>query len=217
MEADFWHSRWENQLIGFHLNEVNPYLRGYFPEFELKPGARVFVPLCGKTLDLIWLVDQSYDVVAIELSEIAVTDFFSENNLIPECTQVGNLKKWQWSNLCIYSGDFFDLTTDIIGEIDAVYDRAALIALPAEMRKKYVAKLNELAGSAAKLLITLEYEQSKMDGPPFSVELDEVKSLYGDEHIVVQEIKKEILGENDKFREKGLSYMNECVYQIQPK
>ena len=216
VKADFWHNRWENNLTGFHLNEVNPNLIANWDSLNLKAGARVFVPLCGKSLDLIWLAEQGYQVVGVELSLLAVEAFFAENNLIAEHAKIGNLDLWQSENISLFCGDFFDLASDVLGQIDAVYDRASLIALPPAMRQDYAAKLTELAQSAPKLLVTLEYEQSKMDGPPFSVSEDEVIALYQAYYQVKQLSAQDVLGDNEKFREKGLNYMNENSYQLEP-
>lgn len=217
MEADFWHNRWENNLTGFHLDEVNPHLKANWSSLNLKPAARVFVPLCGKTLDLIWLADQGYQVVGIELSALAAEAFFSENAIAVKRTEVAGMDLWQSETISLFCGDFFDLTKDILGQVDAVYDRASLIALPPAMRQDYAAHLSKLAQSAPKLLVTLEYDQSKMAGPPFSVSENEVKALY-DTHYQVQQLSaQDVLGDNTKFREKGLEYMNECLYQLTAK
>ncbi len=214
MEADFWHNRWENNLTGFHLNEVNPHLKANWPSLNLKPGARIFVPLCGKTLDLIWLADQSYQVVGVELSSLAVEAFFVENEIKAERSQVAGLELWQSDKISLFCGDFFDLTPEILGKIDAVYDRASLIALPPAMREDYAVKLTELAQSAPKLLVTLEYDQSKMGGPPFSVSETEVKSLYQANYKVTQLSAQDVLDDNARFREKGIEYLNECIYKL---
>ncbi len=217
MEADFWHNRWENNLTGFHLDEVNPHLKENWPVLNLKPGARVFVPLCGKSLDLIWLADQGFEVVGIELSSLAVKAFFAENNLTADLTHVAGLEYWQSEKISLFCGDYFALTTEILGPVDAVYDRASLIALPPAMRQDYAAKLTELAQSAPKLLVTLEYDQSKMSGPPFSVSEDEVRALYQANYQVNQLSAQDVLGDNEKFREKGLNFMSECIYKLDAK
>lgn len=214
MEADFWHNRWENNLTGFHLDEVNPHLKENWSVLSLPAGSRIFVPLCGKSLDLIWLAKQGHQVIGIELSHLAVEAFFSENQLKVERHQVGGLELWQSEKISLFCGDFFDLTAEILGQVDAVYDRASLIALPPAMRQDYAAKMAELAQSAPKLLVTLEYEQSKMDGPPFSVSEDEVRALYQAKYQVKQLTAQDVLGDNEKFRAKGLNYMNECIYQL---
>ena len=217
MEADFWHDRWENNLTGFHLNEVNPYLKENWAALNLKPGARVFVPLCGKTLDLIWLAEQGYEVVGIELSPLAVEAFFAENNLTAEKKQLGGLDFWQSGKISLFCGDIFDLAPEILGQIDAVYDRASLVALPPAMRHEYAAKLTQLAESAPKLLVTLEYDQSKMDGPPFSVSEEEVRGLYQANYQAKQLTAQDVLADNEKFRSRGLEYMNESIYLLEPK
>ena len=214
MEADFWHNRWENNLTGFHLNEVNPYLKANWSALNLKSDSRIFVPLCGKSLDLMWLAEQGHQVIGCELSELAVEAFFSENKLAVERSQIGDLELWQSEKISIFCGDIFNLTPELLGEIDAVFDRASLIALPPAMRQDYADKMSELAQSAPKLLITLEYEQSKMDGPPFSVSESEVHALYKANYQVKQISAQDVLGDNEKFREKGLDYMNECIYQL---
>ena len=216
MEADFWHNRWENNLTGFHLNEVNPHLIENWPSMNMKAGTRIFVPLCGKSLDLIWLAEQGHQVVGVELSSLAIEAFFSENNLSVERHQIGNLEYWQSENISLFCGDFFDLTAEVLGQIDAVYDRASLIALPPAMRQDYAAKLTEICQFAPKLLVTLEYEQSKMDGPPFSVTAEEVEVLYQANYQVKQLTAQDVLGDNENFRAKGLDHMNECIYKLLP-
>ena len=214
MEADFWHNRWENNLTGFHLNEVNPNLKANWSVLNLKSDSRIFVPLCGKSLDLIWLAEQGHQVIGCELSELAVEAFFSENKLTVERSQIGDLELWQSDQISIFCGDIFNLTPELVGKIDAVFDRASLIALPPAMRQDYAAKMSELTQSAPKLLITLEYDQSKMDGPPFSVLESEVKALYEAKYQVKQLSAQDVLANNEKFKEKGLTYMNECSYQL---
>jgi thiopurine S-methyltransferase len=217
MEADFWHDRWENNLTGFHLDEVNLYLKESWPLLSLKPGARVFVPLCGKSLDLIWLAEQGYEVTGIELSPLAVKAFFAENHLNVERTTIGGIECWQSGKIRLFCGNFFSLTSEILGQVDAVFDRASLVALPRAMRQDYAARLTEITQSAPKLLVTLEYEQEKMDGPPFSVSEDEVKALYQSNYHVKQISAQDVLGDNEKFRSRGLDYMNECTYLLTAK
>lgn len=216
MEAAFWHDRWEKNLIGFHRDEVNPYLKEYWAHLNLAKGKRVFVPLSGKSKDLIWLADQGYEVIGIELNHLAVEAFFAENNLTATSTQKDGFELVESGKICLICGDFFALTTEILGQIDAVYDRASLIALPPEMRQSYASKMTELCPLAPKLLITLEYDQAKMDGPPFAVTENEVRALYASNYEVSQCLAQDVLLDNERFRAKGLDYMNECVYQLTP-
>lgn len=178
MEPDFWHERWSENRIGFHNEEANPALVAHFGALALQPGARVFVPLCGKTLDIGWLLSQGMKVAGVELSEIAVRDLFKEMGVAPEVTEAGALTLWRGGGAEIFCGDIFDLTAEALGPVGAVYDRAALVALPEEMRASYAAHLVAVTGGAPQLLIAFEYDQSAMDGPPFSLPAADVRRLY---------------------------------------
>ena len=183
MDAEFWHSKWERGEIGFHNSEVNPLLARNWPCMG-HLGGTVFVPLCGKTLDIAWLLGQGYAIAGAELSEKAVQALFDELGVAPDVTVVADeaadqpLKLWQANGIRIFSGDIFKLTAELLGPVDLVYDRAAMVALPAAVRVEYAQHLVSLTGSAPQLLICFEYDQSKMPGPPFSVEADEVHQNY---------------------------------------
>ncbi len=178
MEADFWHARWEKNEIGFHLGDANPALVKYFGKLKLAKGARVFVPLCGKTLDIGWLLGQGFRVAGAELSELAIQQLFEELGARPTVTQVGSLRKYSALSIDIFVGDIFELDAAALGQIDATYDRAALVALPPDMRTRYTAHLRAITGDAPQLLLTFEYDQSVMPGPPFSIPKDEVQDHY---------------------------------------
>lgn len=179
MEHDFWHQRWQTNQIGFHLPEANPLLVKHFSSLGLPSGARIFLPLCGKTEDIPWLLLQGYQVAGIELSKIAIEDLFKRLQLKPVITKLGDLHHYSAPNISIYVGDIFKLTADQLGKVDAVYDRAALVALPEDMRKQYTAHLNAITNTAPQLLICFEYDQTVHAGPPFSVAANEVKQHYG--------------------------------------
>ena len=178
MEAEFWHERWRENRLGFHQEKPNALLVEHLGALELKPGDTVFVPLCGKTLDIPWLMSQGLRVSGAELSEIAVRDLFDGMGVMPEIESVGPLKRYSADGVEIYAGDIFDLTAEVLGRVDAVFDRAALVALPGETRRRYAAHLAAITGRARQLLITFDYDQSVMDGPPFSVTGDMVRALY---------------------------------------
>jgi len=178
MHHDFWHLRWQNQQIGFHLGAVNPFLLAHFHKLHLRAGQRVFVPLCGKTLDIHWLLAQGLQVIGAELSQLAVDALFAELKLTPEITPAGPLKHYRAANIEVFQGDFFALSQAQLGTVDAIYDRAALIALPDEMRAQYSQQLMTLTGIAPQLLISFEYDQSLVPGPPFSVIKQEVSAHY---------------------------------------
>lgn len=178
MDADFWHQRWSENNIGFHQNQPNPLLVQYFYSLGLQPGARVFIPLCGKTLDIGWLLDQGFRVVGAELSELAIQQLFSELGVEPEVLELEGHRHYRCESLDIFVGDIFELNAEWVGEVDAVYDRAALVALPASMRESYTQQLMSLTGQAPQLVICYDYTQSQMDGPPFAVSDKELQQLY---------------------------------------
>ena len=214
MQPEFWHQRWQDNRIGFHLGQVNPYLVKYWPTLGLHAGSRVFVPLCGKSLDMLWLAEQGHEVVGVEISPIAVRAFFEENRLDPEISQQGAFEIWAVDQITILLGDFFELTPGQLGEVAAVYDRASLIALPADLRAEYVEHLNALCPSVPRLLITLDYDQDRMAGPPFAVSDEEVRELYADRSSLVRLAAEDVLADNPRFREKGLERMVESVWRM---
>lgn len=183
MEPEFWHERWEQQQIGFHQPAGHPMLATYWPRLDLANDARVLVPLCGKTPDLLWLAERGHTVTGIELSERAAADFFSEQGLESTIAPVGSFERHQARHgagrIEILVGDLFAAESATLGVFDAIYDRAALIALPPAMRTDYVAHLHGLlTDKAAGLLITLDYDQNAMNGPPFAVSESEVRAHF---------------------------------------
>ncbi len=216
MEPDFWHQRWQQNQIGFHQPDINPYLRKHWSELGVTAPARVLVPLCGKSLDLLWLVQQGYQVEGVELSELAVRAFFEEQGIEAQHSTQGDWQVWETENLRLWCGDFFNLSAAQLGPIDAVYDRAALIALPESMRRQYVAHMQTLVGAVPHLLITLEYPQTQMSGPPFAVDQTEVETLFGARYSGTQApVCADVLGDTPNFRERGLDRLNECIYLLQ--
>jgi thiopurine S-methyltransferase len=179
MDPGFWHQRWAKNEIGFHEPKANPLLVTHFNELALPKGRRVLVPLCGKTLDIAWLLSQGYRVAGAELSEVAITQLFAELGVEPQISASDTLKHYRGPDLDIFVGNIFDLSGSVLGAVDAVYDRAALVALPEPMRPRYSAHLVEVTNRAPQLLITYVYDQRVMDGPPFSVPNDEVTQHYG--------------------------------------
>jgi len=179
MDPAFWHSRWQAGQIGFHEGRVNRMLEAHIGALDLVEGARLFLPLCGKAVDIHWLLSEGYCVAGIELSEIAVRKLFDEMGVNPEISQVGPLKLYAARDMDIFVGDIFALTADILGPVDAVYDRAALVALPEGIRGQYAAHVAGITGTAPQLLVTFEYDQTAMNGPPFSLSEAEVRTHYG--------------------------------------
>lgn len=187
MEHKYWHQRWAENRIGFHLPDINAHLKDNWPKLGLSGKQRVFVPLCGKTQDLLYLRDLGLDVVGIELNESAVAAFFEENNIKVRKIELAEkqLNLWQAEGIEIYNGDFFQLDRQTLGNCQAVYDRAALVALPRAMRIDYVSHLHSLVPSHAKiLLVTLEYDEKAKQGPPFSVTESDVKEYFQDNYNI---------------------------------
>lgn len=194
MDHGFWHQKWATNNIGFHKSEANPMLVKHFDALSLAKGSRVFVPLCGKTLDLSWLLSKGYRVAGAELSEMAIQQLFDELNLEPQITQKGNLTHYHATNIDIFVGDIFDLTANLLGHVDAIYDRAAYVALPAETRTKYSAHLKQLSNNATQLLITFDYDQTLMSGPPFSISNEEVNRHYDNSYSLTLLESTDVIG-----------------------
>ena len=212
MEANFWHEKWEKNEIGFHIEETNPLLIEHLDKLNLIENARIFLPLCGKTLDIAYLLNCGFKIVGVELSEMAIQALFSDLNLKPNISSIGKFTHYQAKNIDIYVGDLFDLDTDIIGNIDAIYDRAALVALPNEMRKTYTKQLIKISKTAAQLLVCLQYDQSEMDGPPFSITDNEIRQHYENDYSISCTEREEIMGGL-----KGKVTANQVVWVLNPK
>ena len=215
MEAEFWHERWQRREIGFHRAEVHPFLARFFPALALPAGSRVLVPLCGKSLDLLWLCEQDYRVIGVELSQQAIEEFCHENRLQPTISVAGAWQCYQLDQLTIYAGDFFTLGREQLGPLAAVYDRAALVALPPEMRSDYAAQLLGLLPCGAELLtISYDYLQPQMAGPPFSVPEADLRRLF-EPRCSVQKLHSEaVLGMHRKMQAAGLRQLSEEVYRL---
>lgn len=194
MEANFWREKWANGEIAFHQSEANPLLVEHMAKLALPPGSRVFVPLCGKTRDIAWLLSQGYRVCGAELVETAVQQLFHELDMAPTITPEGTGRRYGVAGVDIFVGDLFALSAVALGAVDAVYDRAAMVALPPAMRERYATHLIALTDAAPQLLLTFVYEQSQMSGPPFSVSHDEVRRHYGNRYGVTLIASHEVVG-----------------------
>lgn len=212
MKASFWHERWEHHNIGFHMSQTNPKLEEYFDILKLARESRILVPLCGKTLDMPWLASQGMQVVGVELSPIAVKEFFESVDRVPEVKDVGNLKLYSAGPYSLFQGDIFELTPEWLGPIDAIYDRAALVALPHAMRQRYTEHLINLTQKAPQLLLCFTYDQSQMEGPPFSISDEEIKAHYESSYHTKL---KDITDIPGGFREK-VAAQNK-VWHLEPK
>lgn len=182
MDLNFWHQIWEKNEIGFHEGQANSLLVEYINELPLSEGSRIFLPLCGKTLDIAWLLSKGYRVAGSELNKPAVEQLFIELGIEPNISKLGSIYCYSAENIDIFVGDIFDLCREMLGFVDAIYDRAALVALPDKIREKYRLHLLEITGISPQLLLTFEYDQKLMKGPPFSISDDDVKQYYVDSY-----------------------------------
>lgn len=215
MHEDFWQARWARDEIGFHLDEVNPYLLRYWSQLSAQPGERVLVPLCGKTLDLRWLAAQGLQVLGVELSRKAIEDFFVEQGLQPQIEEQGAFVHFRAEAIELWCGDFFALTAADVEQCHLFYDRAALIALPLEMRQRYAAHLQAILPQVCRgLLVTLDYPQEQMNGPPFAVPAEQVQAFYAEGWDVSLLAREDVLGENWRFLQRGLTRLEESVFSV---
>ncbi len=178
MEAGFWESKWASMELGFHMDKPNPSLTSHIKYLDLPENGRVFVPLCGKTLDIGWLLERGYRVAGVELVESAVQQLFAELRVDPVVKLSGRLIHYHAPAIDIFAGNIFELSAGQLGSVDAVYDRAALVALPPDMRVRYAQHLVQISHAARQLLVSFEYDQQLMPGPPFSVDTAEINELY---------------------------------------
>lgn len=222
MEHSFWHEKWNLNEVGFHLDYAHPVLERHLDLFTSDKKAtpnieslrKVFVPLCGKTLDIGYLMAQGYEVVAVELSEIAVEAVFQQLNLVPEVQPWKDGKVFKAEKLTIFAGDFFTLTQQDLGTLTLVYDRAALIALPEKMRVKYAKHITEITQQAPQLLITLDYDQNIAGGPPFAVNTQEVEAHYAQSYSIELLEEADIIDQEPRFKAKGLPSFYQRGYQL---
>jgi thiopurine S-methyltransferase len=215
VQPEFWHDRWRTGHVGFHQSAVDQRLMAYWPRLKLAAASRVFVPLCGKSVDLLWLREQGHLVVGVELSAVALESFCMENGIPARRRLAGDFDVYQAERLRLYRGDYFVLSTEQLGDVGAVYDRAALISWPTELRESYAAHMAALTRPGTQtLLITLEYNQAQMSGPPFSVSADDVGRLYAAHHEIRQLGRQDALANEPRLRSRGLTELHEVCYQL---
>ena len=216
MNAEFWLNRWRRSELGWHEGEINRHLAEHWPSLQVSRDARVLVPLCGKSLDMLWLASLGHAVLGVEISPLAAEQFFSESQLEPRVDRLGTFQRYRVDEITLLVGDFFDLRPEQLAGISAVYDRASLIALPPETRPRYVRHLASLLPDDVRsLLVTLEYDQSRMKGPPFSVAETEVRTLFEPDFQVETLSLFDALAESPRFRARGLEALAERIYRLQ--
>jgi thiopurine S-methyltransferase len=212
MKKEYWLERWQRNDTAFHQNEINPYLCEFWQRLRLSPASTVLVPLCGKSRDMLWLRQQGHAVLGVELSVIAAQAFFAENALVSHGDAGDRFTHLETNGVHVWCGDFFDLTAQDTAAVSAVYDRAALVALPPDMRRRYAHHLLRILPLGTQiLLVTLDYPQHEMAGPPFAVSFDEVTALYGARAEITLLSQQDVLAQTPRFQERGLSRLQECA------
>jgi len=215
VDANFWRERWQNKDIGFHQPVIHDLLQKHWPQLGLAAGSPVFVPLCGKSLDMVWLAEQGHRVIGAELSEIAIDDFYSERGLEPAVRGVGNFTVKSAGAYQLWCGDIFELPREAVTDVAGIYDRAALVAFPADLQERYAAKLTELTpANAPILLVTLDYESERMAGPPFAVPRAQVDRLFSKSYAITELECRNALDTNPRFRQRGLTALEECAFVL---
>ena len=213
MHHDFWHERWQTGQVGFHQSAVHPFLERWWPGLGVPAGTSVYVPLCGKSLDMAWLAARGHRVVGSELSAIAIRDFFAERGLEPESGVQDGFRRHAAGPFELLEGDALELGPAILGPVGAAYDRAALVALPPDLRSRYAASLARLLPAGARvLLVAFEYPQEMKGGPPFSVEAAEVRALFEPAFAVEEVERLDILAASPKFAELGIPSLHETAF-----
>jgi len=214
MEPEFWQQRWRENRIAFHEGRVNRHLETFWLRVDAREGELVLVPLCGKAFDLAWLRSRGHRVIGVELSERACRAFFAERGIEPTVTEQGPFVRFSHDYIELLCGDFFDLEPGHVHGATLIYDRAALIALPAELRPRYCEHLTRLMGAGTRgLLITLNYPPQDFHGPPFAVDDSEVRGHLS-RHFDLQRLHTGPLGPDDPLLARGLVGGSESVYRL---
>ena len=217
MTPDFWIERWQKGDIGFHQTSGNDLLPKHWPSLKIAAGSTVLVPLCGKSPDMVWLAAQGHRVVGVELSPLAVDDFFREQGLEADTRVAGPFTVRTAGPITIWCGDVFELPAEAVKDVAAVYDRAALVAFPASLQARYAKTLGALLPSAPILLISLTYPDGQIPGPPFSTPLAQVAALFGATHDIDIRETRDRLEESPNLKERGVTALEEAAYAVRPK
>jgi thiopurine S-methyltransferase len=220
METEYWLKRWREGRTGWHREEVMPLLVQHWPALDVPRGARVLVPLCGKSLDMLWLSQQGMHVLGVDVSAIAIESFLAENQLHARTQSTAEGTHYDVTNapggeIEIINGDVFELDPAVIARCDAFYDRASIIAMPAAMRGRMANTVYmRLPAGSAGLLIALDYPENEMQGPPFSVDEAELRRLFDQQWNIEQMERRDILASQPSFQEQGVTALHTSVYAL---
>lgn len=215
MDVDYWLDSWDKGEIGFNQSKSNPLMKEYIHRLELKKGATIFVPLCGKSIDMRWLLEAGYQVVGVEISQLAVESFFSESGLAYTSTNAeSGVRIYRGEQVSVLQGDFFALSARDIGRVDAIYDKASMVAFPLAKRHAYLQQLARLTpDSPPILLIVVNYNQSKIEGPPFSWNKQALEAIFGTTYQLDQLAVKR-RDAPPSLKQRGLDEYLEEVYMV---
>jgi thiopurine S-methyltransferase len=215
VQPDFWLNRWRTAQIGFHQAAVDRHLMAYWPLLMLPANSPIFVPLCGKSLDLMWLRERGHSVIGVELSPVALESFLMEHGIPARRRVLGCFDVYEADGFTLFCGDYFQLTPALLGGVSAVYDRAALISWTPDARDAYVKHLTSLTAPGTQtLLIVVEFPPEQMSGPPFPVTRDTIENLYSSDCSIEELGRYEILELEPRLKARGLSELREACYRL---
>lgn len=207
MEPSYWHHVWEQRDIGFDQAEPNPLLKRFISHLLVEKNSRIFLPLCGKSIDAMWLHSQGYHVVGCELSAIAVNELFEALQITPTLDVMEHTTRYYAKNIEIFCGDLFALDASTLGKIDAIYDRAAIVAMPEHMRRDYAMQLHTITQNAPQLVICYEFSDSDIQGPPFHVSQQHLQAAY------LPYYSFQLIEKNAIVSQKG-NHFHECIWYL---
>jgi thiopurine S-methyltransferase len=214
VQPDFWLDRWRTAQIGFHQAAADRHLKSYWPQLKLPPNSRVFVPLCGKSLDLMWLRTSGHTVIGVELSPLALESFAMEHGIPATRRVLPDFDVFEADGFTLFRGDYFKLTPTLLGNVSAVYDRAALISWEPAEREAYVKHLTALTSPGTQmLLIAVEFPPEQMKGPPFPVTRGTIEDLYAGHWSIEELARHEILELEPRLKARGLTELREVCYR----
>jgi|SRR5690606_36953074 len=215
MEPGFWLERWRENRIGFHRDTPLPLLTRHWPSLGLSDGSRILVPLCGKSLDMVWLADAGHRVLGIELATAAIEQFFDERGLVPRVHAGPAGTHYVAGPWELVAGDAFAVPGDLLADCAGVYDRGAMVALPPQMRATYARTTwRRLPAGCRGLLVTLEYPPAEKAGPPFPVDEAEVQARLAPHWQVELLERRDILANEPGFQAEGVTALSTVAYRL---
>jgi len=212
MEPKYWIEGWQLGHTGFDQADPHRYLPEHWPAVGVAADATVFVPLCGKTVDMVWLAEQGHQIIGVEVSDLAVDGFFEMVGLTPEIETIGPLAIHRAGPYELWCGDLFEVPATVFDRVDVVYDRASIVALPTKIRQRYADTLTtQLRPDAPWYMVAFTYDQAEMDGPPFSVPLDEIDRLFAEDFTIETIVDESAFERADTLKERGITHIQETL------